>query len=320
MDTPNVAAPQVATSENKVKKIFKNSYKQAGFIIFSIAAIIVVAVIAQKQTHFQNRASSISGTTFLTLLPGSGNVPLQPYTVDLIATLGTEQVDGVQAVFTVSNNSIFSDVSFQPNTISGLKVAANNKTITGTNTQFQLSFVTNVPNQPFSSPTNVSLGKITFVPTIVGSTTVSFDTVLSKIIRHGSVEDILNTPQNVTYQFMSATSAPTPTTTPGGTPTPTGTPSTNGPRITNISTDNKAQTSITITWRTDVSATSQVEYRLTSVSTFLNRTTIDTNLVTNHSVNISGLTPNTKYTYRVISKGSNGVETISQEKSFTTSK
>lgn len=327
MDTPSEAAPQVTPSENRVKKVLKNSYKQAGFIIFSIIAIIVVAVIAKDQTHFRNKASSALGTTFLTLLPGSGSIPLQPsYSVDLIATLGTEQVDGVQAVFTVSNGSIFSDISFEPNSVAGIQLVTNNKTISGTNTQFQIAYITQVPNQPFSSGTNVSLGRLVFKPVAAGNSTVSFDTTLSKIIRHSTVEDVLNTPQNVTYQFIASTPSPTntpvPTATPASTPTPT--PNSAAPRISNVQTQKGSITtsSVIVIWNTDILSTSQVDYRTASTTTYM-QTALNTNLVSRnpgHEVKLTNLTTATKYFYRVRSKSASGVEAVTTEKSFTTNK
>lgn len=56
-------------------------------------------------------------------------------------------------------------------------------------------------------------------------------------------------------------------------------------------------TSATINWTTNAPATSQVEYGLTTL--YGSMTPIDANLVTSHSVVLTGLTPGTTYHYRV---------------------
>jgi arabinogalactan endo-1,4-beta-galactosidase len=73
----------------------------------------------------------------------------------------------------------------------------------------------------------------------------------------------------------------------------------------------------TITWFTDEPATSQVEYGMT-VSYGLS-TTLDTSLVTGHSVNLSGLGTYTTYHYRVKAEDAAGNEAVSEDHSFTTS-
>lgn len=71
-----------------------------------------------------------------------------------------------------------------------------------------------------------------------------------------------------------------------------------------------------IRWITDEMSTSQVEYGLTSA--YGNITSLNSGLVTNHSVSIFGLKPNTLYHYRVISSDLAGNKSISVDFSFTT--
>jgi len=52
-------------------------------------------------------------------------------------------------------------------------------------------------------------------------------------------------------------------------------------------------TSITIRWRTDASARSQVRYG--TAASNLDRTAVDSTLTTEHIVKLTGLTPRTKY-------------------------
>ena len=74
-------------------------------------------------------------------------------------------------------------------------------------------------------------------------------------------------------------------------------------------------TSARITWNTDVPGTTEVEYGLTPAYGLT--APVDPTLVTNHSMYLGGLTPNTVYHYRV--KSSNGATTVmSNNATFTT--
>ena len=70
------------------------------------------------------------------------------------------------------------------------------------------------------------------------------------------------------------------------------------------------------TWTTSKDATSQVDYGLTP--SYGTSTTLDTNMVSTHSVSIGGLTSNTTYHYRVRSKDGCGREALSGDATFTT--
>lgn len=86
------------------------------------------------------------------------------------------------------------------------------------------------------------------------------------------------------------------------------------PIISNI-TQTPSDTSAVITWKTDAAATSQIFYGTTTP--YSASTTLDTNLVTNHSVTIAGLMPNTTYHYQIQSSNSAGTATFS-DRTFTT--
>ncbi len=90
-----------------------------------------------------------------------------------------------------------------------------------------------------------------------------------------------------------------------------------GPVISSVSVSSITTSSANVTWTTDVAATSQVEYGTSTAYGSL--TTLDSNLVTSHSVSLAGLTTNTLYHYRVHSKNSSGIETISGDAVFQTS-
>src|SRR5260370_6572573 len=72
----------------------------------------------------------------------------------------------------------------------------------------------------------------------------------------------------------------------------------------------------TITWTTNIPANTQVEYGTTTA--YGNLTTLDTNLVTSHSVPLPGLTASTLYHYRVRSTNTSGIPAISGDFTFTT--
>jgi len=75
-------------------------------------------------------------------------------------------------------------------------------------------------------------------------------------------------------------------------------------------------TGASISWTTDVPATTQVEYGTTTAYGTL--TTLNSTLATSHSQALTGLTLGTLYHYRVRSKNSSGVETISGDFVFQT--
>ena len=82
-----------------------------------------------------------------------------------------------------------------------------------------------------------------------------------------------------------------------------------GPAISGASVGSITTTGAMVSWTTDVVATSQVEYGTTIA--YGSRTTLDSTLATSHSVALTGLSTNTLYHYRVRSKNSSGVESIS---------
>jgi len=92
-----------------------------------------------------------------------------------------------------------------------------------------------------------------------------------------------------------------------GTPSlPNGTADTTPPSFQSVPTPSTTETGATITWITDESATSRVEYGKTE--TYDSTTSEDTNLSTSHSVKLTGLDPGTTYYFKVISKDASGNE------------
>ena len=88
------------------------------------------------------------------------------------------------------------------------------------------------------------------------------------------------------------------------------------PVISAISSGTPSQTDATITWTTDEISDSQVQYGTTT--SYGSTTTLDSNLVTSHSVPLTALTPNTTYHYEVISNDASANNSTSADQTFTT--
>jgi len=91
---------------------------------------------------------------------------------------------------------------------------------------------------------------------------------------------------------------------------------TTAPVISAVNSSDIAVIGATIKWTTNKAATSQVEYGTTTA--YGSTTTLDTNLVTTHSVRLTSLSANTTYHYRVISSDASKNEVLSADATFTT--
>ncbi len=88
------------------------------------------------------------------------------------------------------------------------------------------------------------------------------------------------------------------------------------PIITNIQVSAIGTDTVTITWDTDEASKSQVEYGTTS--SYGTLTTVDANMVTSHSVDLTSLTEGTNYHFRVISLDASSNVGTSGDNTFTT--
>ena len=88
------------------------------------------------------------------------------------------------------------------------------------------------------------------------------------------------------------------------------------PVVSNIAASAITGTSATITWTTSQTASSQVEYGLTTA--YGSTTTLDPALVTAHSQGLTGLAVGTAYHYRVISTNATAQTATSDDQTFTT--
>ena len=94
------------------------------------------------------------------------------------------------------------------------------------------------------------------------------------------------------------------------------TPDTTAPVISLVNSTSRTKTGATITWTTNEAATSQIEYGLTEE--YGSSTTLDTSLVTSHSVELAGLKAGKTYHYRVISNDAANNQAVSADATFKT--
>jgi phosphodiesterase/alkaline phosphatase D-like protein len=92
----------------------------------------------------------------------------------------------------------------------------------------------------------------------------------------------------------------------------------NAPVISHVKAVNITGIGATITWTTDDPADSQVEYGKFENTSYSSTTTLDTNRVTSHSVNLTGLSAQTAYHYKVKSRDASGLWAESSDYTFTT--
>ncbi len=88
------------------------------------------------------------------------------------------------------------------------------------------------------------------------------------------------------------------------------------PVFSNISAGTITTDSVMVTWTTNESSDTQVEYGLTA--SYGSSSTLNATLGSSHSVPLTSLTPNTLYHYRVKSRDGAGNQAISADQTFTT--
>ncbi len=167
------------------------------------------------------------------------------------------------------------------------------------NSGVTISWSTDVPaNTQLAYGTSTALGQLTPLQTALSSS-------------HGVVLTGLNA--GTTYYFVAQSTGANGATGYSTTYsfTTSGTPSAAAPVISAVTAGSVTSGSAVITWTTDQASTSQVNYNNTSASV--------PGLVTAHSVTLSGLTPNTSYSFTVTSASASSMSTTSGSYNFTTS-
>ena len=131
---------------------------------------------------------------------------------------------------------------------------------------------------------------------------------------------------SIEYQFTSAAGEPSPTSSPSPTPSPSPGPSpspepgdTTPPVLSDVHARNIIGPGAQIGWTTDDPSDSRVTYGISSGSyTFFSDSRCDGGgYVTTHCVNLTGLSANTVYYYKVESKNASNLDSHSSEYQFT---
>ena len=144
-------------------------------------------------------------------------------------------------------------------------------------------------------------------------------------ISFNSTNGITNNGSNYTYSYAGGSSVtvqvnggiiqPPPGNT---TTTPPIPPPQPAPNISAIATNSITQNSATITFATDISGTTQIEYGLTTSYGIM--TAFNSTLTTAHTVALSSLSGGATYHFRVHTQNASGTEAISGDNTFTTLK
>jgi hypothetical protein len=142
------------------------------------------------------------------------------------------------------------------------------------------------------------------------TTTYSSSSTLNSTLSTTHSVTLTNLMPGTTYNFdvMSANINGTSSTSNNSTFQTTG--SAPGPMISSVAASSITSSTALITWTTDQASTSVVNY---------GQTVSSATLVTSHSVSLSGLTPNTLYSFTVTSVNAASVSTTSSSYNFTTS-
>ncbi|HTN42830.1 MAG TPA: fibronectin type III domain-containing protein, partial [Nitrospiria bacterium] len=119
------------------------------------------------------------------------------------------------------------------------------------------------------------------------------------------------------YRVLSRDAAGNLATSGDGTFTTSTPPDTTPPVISGITASNITNTGAIITWATNEASSSQVEYGTTT--SYGSSTTLNSTLVTSHSVTLTGLAASTTYHYRVKSADASSNLATSGDNTFTTS-
>jgi hypothetical protein len=177
-------------------------------------------------------------------------------------------------------------------------------TATGiTNTSATITWTT---DQASSSQVNYGTTTSYGLSTTINSTLVTSHSVTLTGLTAGTTYDFDVVSANAS-SLSSTSSNSTFTTTGGGTPPPF---------ISNVATGAITGSSVTITWTTDQASSSQVNYGTTTA--YGASSTLNTALVTSHSVTLTGLAAGTTYDFDVVSANSTGISATSANSTFTT--
>ncbi|HVP05113.1 MAG TPA: S8 family serine peptidase [Dehalococcoidia bacterium] len=262
-------------------------------------------VTAQKLISVKVYNGGIASTTVTLSCPGQTN-KTQSVAQGALVTITTGWTATCSSVTMASTNgwdTNYDDLSIQSGTTDTTPPTIS--AVTATNITTSGATITWTTNEPATS--RVEYGLTTSYGTL---TAVDSNLVTSHSVNLSGLT--ANTPYH--YHVLSSDAANNPAT--SGDFTFTTAADTTPPVISNVAATNVTNAGATITWTTNEAATSRVEYGLTT--SYGTLTTLDSNLVTSHSVNLSGLSPSTPYHFHVLSSDAANNPATSGDFSFTT--
>lgn len=213
------------------------SFKKPLLAIIALVILVVgtgVAVFMSNTVQdLRQQAAEEGGTATLALKPGSqsGIQSGSQTSLDLVANAGADvEIVGIQLVADI-NGVIPTDLHFAPETIPNLNLVVNTLEDTQNGKRLTVAYLTDPPASYAATSVDLKIGAIEFTAQTGEDFTVAFDNTLTKIVRKGDSQDILQPGETYTYSTIAdATVAPTQTNTPtpANTATPTPTPGQGG--------------------------------------------------------------------------------------------
>lgn len=243
---------------------------------------------SDTQVEYGTTTSYGSSTTLNTALVTSHSQSLSSLTPNTLYHYRVKSKDAAGNLATSADNT-FTTLANPPviSNVQATSITATSVTITWTTDRATTSKI----NYGLTSSHTSSTVKDT---TLVTSHSVSIGGLSSSTLYHYQVESTdSGNLTSVSTDATFTTSAPV------------------LPVISNVQATNIITSGATITWTTDISSDSQVEYGTTTA--YGSSTTLDPTLVTSHSVALTGLSAGTTYNYRVKSSGA-----VSTNKTFST--
>ncbi len=209
-------------------------------------------------------------------------------------TISAMTMHGTTPSLTLSNSSTFSVLSKSPTDYTTVSTAA--VSLSGSVLAIDTSLFTPTPTSVMTIITNTGASPIsgTFTGLAEGATVASTSntgTTFTISYIGGSGNDVTLTGVTIATDFVA-------------------------PTITSVATSAITGNSATVTWTTNETSTSQVEYGLTT--TYGSQTTLAATLVTSHTQALSGLSGATTYHYRVYSRDAAGNLATSADATFST--
>ncbi len=282
--SPTTAAINWTTNANATSKVYYSTTSPV-----NLSTAIVVNNDAMTQVHVMNLSGLAANTTYY-------------YIVSSQDALGRVSVSGQQQFTTSASGT----VDITPPVISAINVT----NVTGTSATINWT-------------TNESANSKVYYSTVSGVNTSTTTSVSDNALVTAHSIVLSNLSANTTYYFIVSSqdaSANVGISAESSLFTSVSVGDTTAPIISGVTTNSVTSSSAGINWTTNENATSKVYYSTTSpVNLSAAATMTGDASVTNHVLNLVGLSANTTYYFMVESKDSSGNTSISTQYQFTTS-